>query len=664
MRSVSLKIKIMGMITLPVLLLLPVFFFIYTQGTDALTQERNRTMNIGDTIALNGAIAGQRPILEKAITNVLNTDETMSFLSDNENSSAKMVLSGLFLSLQEQGIARFMVYNANYKILLEQKKGNLPGYTAKLPERLQPIFQQAEKDFEFHFYFRGPSASEEAYPISLNVTTVITDDDDNTIGYVELGLNPELLVNQVAKLTTNSVMLYSPAHHAITFSSNPELTNILLPALPKDLADKSFIQTSSKATELLTDVLPLLGYDKKPVGMLLVISDATHLVKAEQKRWIVGLSMTLAIVILSQVVALIAISKGIMAPIREVINFATTLASGDSSSTIDVKASKELTEMTDSLNRMVSHIQERAKQAEAIAGGNLAVEIDVYSEKDTLGKSLSAITENLGSIIREIIDNADNLLQTSQEVTEYSEELDITSNIIDARAQQMTISFASVTDNLQVVVESTEKMSQSIQEISQNTEASNQTTEEAQMAAGESATIIQQLNEVVGSIAKANESITEFADQTNLLALNATIEAARAGEAGKGFAVVASEVKELANQSMSTAKAIRTDIDNIQIFTDKAVDSAGKISEVIEQVKSSSEGISGAVSEQAMVADDISSSTASANDTTSGFTKNIQDISNSASITSDTMNSMSESARKLEEIATNLRTRVESFTLE
>jgi len=663
MNSVSLKIKIMGMIALPVILLLPIFFYIYTQGTGALKHERNRTMNIGDTIALNGAISSQQPILEKAVTNVLNTDETVRFLTKPEDDSARMVLSGIFLSLQEQGIARFVVYNANYTILLEQKKENLPVYAVNLPKHLQPLFQQAEKDFEFHYYFRGPEASEKIFPTAYNVTTVITDDDDNTIGYVELSLDPTLLVNQIAKLTTNAVMLYSPEHHSISLSTSKELAGKLLPTLPKDLTGKSFVQTSSKSTDLLTDILPLAGYDGKTVGILLVISDATSLVQAEQQRWIVGLSITLAIVIFSQVLAFFAVTKGIIAPIRQVIDFATTLASGDSSSTLEMKASKELTEMANSLNTMVAHIQERAKQAKAIADGNLAVDIQIYSEKDTLGKSLSAITENLGVIIREIIENAGNLLQTSQEVSELSDDLDITSNLIASRAREMDESFNSVTDNLQVVADGTEKMSLSIREISENTETSNNTTEEAKQAAEESADIIQQLNEVVTSIARANDSITEFADQTNLLALNATIEAARAGEAGKGFAVVASEVKELANQSMSTAKAIRIDIDNIQIFTEKAVTSAANISDVIGQVKESSDSISSAVNEQALVADDISNSTASANETTGGFSKNIQDISNSADFTSDTMEAMNESASQLKVIATNLRNRVESFKL-
>jgi len=396
---------------------------------------------------------------------------------------------------------------------------------------------------------------------------------------------------------------------------------------------------------------------------VLVISDATEFMQAEQKRWIFGLLSTLAIVLLSQAIAYLAVSRGIIAPIRQVIDFSTLLATGDSSSSLEIRASKELTEMATALNTMVGHIQERASQAEAIAEGNLAIPIEVYSDKDVLGKSLTAITDNISSIISEISANADNLLQTSQEVTELSDDLEITSNIIERRAQEMGHSFESVTDNLQVVADGTEKMSLSIRDINENTDASNQTTEEAKQVALESSSILQQLNEVVISIGKANQSITEFADQTNLLALNATIEAARAGDAGKGFAVVASEVKDLASQSMSTAKDIHANVNDIQKFTVEAVQSAEKISDVIALVRESSLVITSAVSEQATVADDISNNTSSAYETTTGFSKNIEDISNSATVTSETMIALNASAQQLESVATTLQSRVESFTL-
>ena len=88
--------------------------------------------------------------------------------------------------------------------------------------------------------------------MTYSVATVVTDDDDNTIGYVELALNPRLWINQIAELTTNTAMLYDPQRKSITLSTKEELTASLLPALPDDLASHSFVQVKAGPTVLST----------------------------------------------------------------------------------------------------------------------------------------------------------------------------------------------------------------------------------------------------------------------------------------------------------------------------------------------------------------------------------------------------------------------------
>lgn len=130
---------------------------------------------------------------------------------------------------------------------------------------------------------------------------MITDDDDNTIGYVELTLDSSLWVNQIGELTTNEVMLYDLKRHRVSLATNDALAEKLLASLPEDLQNQSFVQTQSQETNFLTDILPIRGANDSTIGLLLVISDATAFMKAEQKRWVFGLSITLAIVLLSQI---------------------------------------------------------------------------------------------------------------------------------------------------------------------------------------------------------------------------------------------------------------------------------------------------------------------------------------------------------------------------
>lgn len=72
------------------------------------------------------------------------------------------------------------------------------------------------------------------------------------------------------------------------------------------------------------------------------------------------------------------------------------------------------------------------------------------------------------------------------------------------------------------------------------------------------------------------------------MSLNASIEAARAGEAGKGFAVVAEQIKNLAEESASSAEETRVMLTNSlnQVGVGSAVadETSQFMSEMIEQL--------------------------------------------------------------------------------
>lgn len=240
-------------------------------------------------------------------------------------------------------------------------------------------------------------------------------------------------------------------------------------------------------------------------------------------------------------------------------------------------------------------VRQMTSAFERIAKGDLSVEHVTIKNKDEIGLMANAfnkMTDDLKNLMEQIRFSSQQLAAQAEQLSASSEESLASSELVASASEKNMRDSENQSDLVSETVDSVNQLTEDVNQIASSNstmleamktvithvEAGSSTIENlsGQMSdtdaiIQEAATIIQSMAKQSAEIEQVTSLITAISEQTNLLALNAAIEAARAGEHGKGFAVVAEEVRNLAEQSKSSAADIGVMIHSIQEATKKAV---------------------------------------------------------------------------------------------
>lgn len=389
------------------------------------------------------------------------------------------------------------------------------------------------------------------------------------------------------------------------------------------------LDTEKKIESALRDLISIYTRDAHQRG-----EDSSRMARLANLTMV---SFSVAGVLLAFILGIVS-ARLIIRPLKEAVDFASRIASGDLTRRAECRSKDETGQLILAMNGMTDR--------------------------------LHGIISQVSGTSTQVADAAAHLHATAERIATGAEEVAAQAAAVATAGEEMSATSGDIAQNCQMAADGAHRASQAAQRGAEVVDVTIAVMGQISSRVQESSRTVDSLGARSSQIGTIIGTIEDIADQTNLLALNAAIEAARAGEQGRGFAVVADEVRALAERTSRATREIGDMIKAIQGETRGAVTAMEQGVQKVEagtaEAARSGQALGDILQQINDVATQVNQIAISAEEqtaTTSEISSNMMHITDVVQATSKGAQESAQSAARLNDYAEELQRLVRQFKL-